>query len=427
MAATDDPRAEAVVTGLGAVTPYGVGVDAFWEGLLSGRNTGRRVTAFDPQGYPTQIACDITGFDPLAHLPRKLVRQVDPFAQYALIAAEEALLDAKLIEPGEGLALPLVSGVDPTRVGTLVASGVGGMSEMTTQYDRLREGGPKQVRPFMAIAMPLNMGGGQIAIRHNLQGPAFSAVSACASGTDAVGMGLDMLRSGRADVILAGGAEAAINSLVLAGFAAAGALSRRNDEPDRASRPFDVDRDGFVMGEGAGMLVLETPEHAAARGATPLGRLAGYGSSDDAYHATAPSPDGSGAARALRTALSDAGLQPTEIDHVNAHGTSTPTNDPSEAAALRAVFGEHVHQLAATSTKSAIGHLLGGAGGIEAVATVQAMCQGTVPPSQNLDHQDPECELDVVAGQPRRVAMQTALSESFGFGGHNSVLAFRGA
>lgn len=427
MAATDDSRGEAVITGLGAVTPYGVGLDTFWEGVLGGRNTGRRVTAFDPEGYPTQIACELPDFDPLAHLPRKLVRQVDPFAQYALIAAEEALLDAKLVEPGEGLHLPLVDGVDPTRVGTLIASGVGGMHEMTTQYDRLRDGGPKQVRPFMAIAMPLNMGGGQIAIRHNLQGPAFSAVSACASGTDALGMALDMLRAGRADVVVAGGAEAAINSLVLAGFAAAGALSRRNDEPERASRPFDVDRDGFVMGEGAGVVVLETPEHAAARGATPLAHLCGYGSSDDAYHTTAPSPDGSGAARALRTALADAGLQPGDIDHVNAHGTSTPTNDPSEAAALHAVFGQRVDELAATSTKSAIGHLLGAAGGIEAVATVKAMLEGTVPPSQNLDQQDPECDLDVVAGAPRTVSIDAALSESFGFGGHNSVLAFRAA
>lgn len=427
MAATDDPRAEAVVTGLGAVTPYGVGVEAFWEGLTAGRNTGRRVSGFDPTGYPCQIGCEITDFDPFANLPRKLVRQLDPFAQYALVAAEEALLDAKLIEPGEGLHLPLVDGVDPTRVGTLVASGVGGMHEMTTQYDRLRDGGPTKVRPFMAIAMPLNMGGGQVAIRHNLQGPAFSPVSACASGTDAVGVALDMLRSGRADVMVAGGTEAAINSLVLAGFAAAGALSRRNDEPERASRPFDVDRDGFVPGEGAGLVVLETSEHAAARGATPLARLSGYGLSDDAYHTTAPSPEGSGAARAVRMALADARLAPDDIDHVNAHGTSTPTNDPSEAAALRSVFDDRVGQLAVTSTKSAIGHLLGGAGGVEAVATVKAMMEGRVPPSQNLDQQDPECDLDVVSGQPRDVSIRAALKESFGFGGHNSVLAFRSA
>lgn len=427
MAATDDSRAEAVITGLGAVTPYGIGVDAFWEGVLSGRNTGRRVSGFDPTGYNTQIACEMTDFDPLAHLPRKLVRQLDPFGQYALIAAEEALLEAKLIEPGDGVHLPLVDGVDPTRVGTIVASGVGGMHEMTSQYQRLLEKGPNQVRPFMAIAMPLNMGGGQVAIRHNLQGPAFSPVSACASGTDALGVALDMLRCGRADVIVAGGAEAAVNPLVLAGFAAAGALSRHNDEPDRATRPFDVDRDGFVIGEGAGLVVLETPEHAEARGATPLARLSGYGLADDAYHTTAPSPEGIGAARAVRLALADGGLTPDDIDHVNAHGTSTPTNDPAEAAALRQVFGDRVSDLAATSTKSAIGHLLGGAGGIEAVATVKAMLESCVPPSQNLDHQDPECDLDVVTGSPRSKSINAAMSESFGFGGHNSVVTFRSA
>lgn len=427
MAANDDPRADAVITGIGAITPYGAGVDAFWDGLLAGRNTGRRITGFDPTGYTAQVACEIAGFDPHEHLPRKLVRQVDPFAQYGLIAAEEALTSAKLIEPGGGLQQPLVDGIDPTRVGTFVASGIGGMDEMTTQYDKLREGGPQKVRPFLAIAMPLNMGGGQVAIRHNLQGPAFSPVSACASGTDAIGVGLDMLRSGRADVVVAGGAEAAINPLMLAGFSAAGALSRRNDEPERASRPFDTDRDGFVPGEGAGLVVMETPEHATARGATALARVCGYGLSDDAYHTTAPAPDGSGASRALRMALADARIEPDEIDHVNAHGTSTQTNDSSEAAALGQIFGDRVHQLAVTSTKSAIGHLLGAAGGIEAVATVKAMTEATVPPSQNLDHQDPECDIDVVTGAPRSVRIRAALSESFGFGGHNSVLVFRSA
>jgi 3-oxoacyl-[acyl-carrier-protein] synthase II len=412
-----------VVTGLGAVSPYGIGVPAFWEGLLAGRNTAQRIRRFDPTGYLTQIACEVPDFDPYTHLSRKLVRQVDPFAQFALVAAEEALAHAGLLGERDGMRVPM-TGADPERVGTVISSGIGGMHEMTEQFARLLDGGPNRVRPYLSIALPLNMGGGQIAIRHGLQGPSFSVVSACASAGDGIGAALDLIRAGRADVMLAGGAEAAVNPLTIAGFAAAGALSRRNDEPERASRPFDIDRDGFVTGEGAAVLVLERASHAAARGAPPLALLLGYGISNDAYHATQPSPGGTGAARALRLALRDAGCAPRDVDHCNAHGTSTPPNDAAEAAAMRAVFGGHTDRIAVTSTKSAVGHLLGAAGAIEAVATVMALVTGIVPPSLNLDHQDPACDLDVVHRAPRALRAQVAISNSFGFGGHNAVLVF---
>ncbi|MGH8934007.1 MAG: beta-ketoacyl-ACP synthase II [Egibacteraceae bacterium] len=415
-----------VVTGLGAVTPYGIGARTLWKGLLEGRSTAKRITRFDPSGYSTQIACEVPGFDPFACLPRKLVRQVDPFAQFALVAAGEALAHAGLTEAGNGMRVPLV-GVDPERIGTVISSGIGGMREMTDQFARLMDGGPERVRPYLSIALPLNMGGGQVAIRHGLRGPSFSVVSACASAGDGIGTALDIIRAGRADVMLAGGAEAAINPLTIAGFGAAGALSRRNDEPDRASRPFDIDRDGFVTGEGAAVLVLERESHAAARGARPLGRLAGYGVSNDAYHAAQPSPGGIGAARALRLALRDGGYAPADIDHCNAHGTSTPPNDAAESAAMRAAFGSHTDQIAVTSTKSAIGHLLGAAGAVEAVATVMALGEGIVPPSLNLDRQDPACDLDIVRDTPRPVQMRVAVSNSFGFGGHNAVLVFASA
>jgi 3-oxoacyl-[acyl-carrier-protein] synthase II len=416
-----------VVTGLGAVTPYGAGVPTFFDGLLAGRNTAARIRRFDPSDYAVQIACEASDFDPYAHLPRKLVRQVDPFAQYALVAAEEALAQAGLV-PGGGHAGDLkvpVEGTDPLRIGALIASGIGGINEMTEQHEKLLAGGPGKVRPYLSIALPLNMGGGQVAIRHGLQGPSFSVVSACASGSDAIGAALDLIRAGRADVVLAGGAEAAVNPITIAGFGAAGALARRNDEPQRASRPFDADRSGFVCGEGAGVVVLERASHAQARGATVLAELAGYGVTNDAYHPSAPAPEGQGAVRALRLALDDAKVDPSQVDHVNAHGTSTPLNDLSESRALRQVFGDRTDEIAVTSTKSAIGHLLGAAGGVEAVATVMAMTEGVIPPSQNLDRQDPEIILDVVSGEPRKASIGVAVSESFGFGGHNAVLVLR--
>lgn len=420
-------RPDVVVTGLGAVTPYGVGVDAFWDGLVAGRPTARRISRFDTTGFAVEIACEIPDFDPVAHLPRRVVRQLDPFAQYALVAAEEALAGAGLLAGSSdgGVHVP-VDGADPERVGAIVASGTGGIQEMEEQHERLRTGGPDRVRPYAPVALPANMASGQIAIRHGLRGPSYAVVSACASAGDAIGTGLDLIRSGRADVVVAGGAEAAITPLMIAGFGAAGALSRRNDEPERASRPFDVDRDGFVVGEGAGVLVLERAEHAAARGAGALGRLAGYGVSNDAHHVTRPAPGGEGAVAALHLALADAGAAPTDVDHVNAHGTSTQANDVAEAAAVRTVFGDHTDCITVTSTKSAVGHLLGAAGGVEAIATVRALGAALVPASQNLDRRDPRCAIDVVHGAARRQRIRMALSSSFGFGGHNAVLVFSG-
>jgi 3-oxoacyl-[acyl-carrier-protein] synthase II len=417
-----------VISGLGAVTPYGLGVDAFWEGLLSGQPTARTIQRFDPAGHDVRFACEVPDFDPFAVLPRKLVRQLDPFAQFALVATAEALGDAGLLasdsEPTSA-ELPLAAGIDPERVGVLIASGIGGLQETTDQHQRLLTHGPDRVRPYLTIAMPLNMASGQAAIRHGLQGPSYSVVSACASATDGIGAALDLVRAGRADVVVAGGSEAAINPLTVAGFARAGALSGRNGEPHRASRPFDADRDGFVLGEGAGVVVVERAGHAHARGAEPIAELAGYGPSNDAYNTTLPPADGRGAARALRSALADAGIEPTELDHINAHGTSTPSNDAAEAAAVRAVLGEHAEDVTVTSTKSAVGHLLGAAGGVEAVATTRAMREGLVPASQNLEHQDQACPLDVVAGDPRKQAIRAAASHSFGFGGHNAVLVLR--
>jgi len=415
----------AVVTGLGAVTPYGIGVDSLWNGLLAGRSTARRITRFDPSDHAVQIACEVPGFEPTEYLPRRLARQLDPFAQYALVAAAEALGQAGLLAEADGMHWPANDQVDSRRVGVVIASGIGAIQEATDQHERLRTGGPGRVRPYLAIALPLNMAGGQVAIRHGLRGPNYSVVSACASATDAIGSALDLIRAGRADVVVAGGAEAAVNPLTIAGFAAAGALSRRNAEPARASRPFDIDRDGFVTGEGAGVVVLERPAHAAARGATVLAEVSGYGISNDAYHPTQPAPDGDGAIVALRLALDDAGLGTSDIDHINAHGTSTRLNDAAEAVAVRTVFGNQTDRLPVTSTKSAIGHLLGAAGGVEAVATVMALADGVVPATLNLERRDPVCDLDVVVGEPRKQALRTALSSSFGFGGHNAVLAFQ--
>lgn len=415
-----------VVTGLGAVTPYGVGVESFWSGLQAARSTARRITRFDPEDFAVQFACEVPDFDPMAHLPRKLVRQLDPFSQFALVATAEALGQAGLLESTDDLAAAprLPVGTDGDRAACLIASGMGGLWEMTDQYERLLRDGPDRVRPYAAIALPVNMAAGQVATRHGLRGPSHAVVSACASGGDALGSALDLIRCGRADVVVAGGAESPVNPLPIAGFASAGALSRRNADPAAASRPFDEARDGFVAGEGAGIVVLESVEHARSRGARVLAELAGYGASNDAHHPTQPPEGGIGAAKAIRGALADAGLTPGDVDHINAHGTSTPTNDLAESQAIRSVFGDSTDAIPVTSTKSAIGHLMGAAGGVEAVATVMSVLEGVVPPSLNLDHQDPACQLDVVSGEPRKITVDAALSNSFGFGGHNAVLAF---
>ncbi len=404
-----------VITGLGAVSPHGLGVAALWDGLVQGRSAAGPITAFDASGFGVRFACEVT--DPLVdRLPRKLLRQTDRFAQMALVAAEEALVQAGLLGE-EGL----LADVDPDRVGAVVGSGVGGIGEMTTQHRRLMQRGPDRVRPYLSIALPINMAGGQIAIRHGLRGPVSGVVSACASGADAIGHAVDMLRAGRVDVVVTGGAEAAIDPLTMAGFDASRAMSRRNTDPAGASRPFDVDRDGFVAGEGAGILVLERESHAVGRGAPVLGRLAGHAASNDAHDPTRPSPGGEGAARALRLALADADLGTRDVAQVNAHGTSTVLNDVAESQALVEVFG--THRPVVTANKSSIGHLLGAAGAVEAIASIMSLRSRTVPPTLNLHRQDPACDVDVAT---QAVALQdgAVVSSSFGFGGHNAVLVF---
>lgn len=416
-------RDDVVVTGLGVVSPYGAGVAALWRGLLEGRPTAAPITRFDATGQPVRFACQAPGFEPLDHLPRRVVRRTDRFVHFALAAASEALAAAGLLGSDEDDAAA-VTGVDPDRVATVVASGSGGAAELLAQHDRLAAGGAGRVRPYLPVIAPVDAAAAEIALRHRLRGPSFAVTSACASSADALGAACDLLRAGRADVAVAGGAEASITPVHMAGFAAAGALSRRNDAPELASRPFDADRDGFVVGEGAGVLVVERAGHAAARGAPALARLAGWSSTTDAHHPVRPTPDGSGAARALRGALADAGLEPRDVGHVNAHATSTPANDVAEARALRAALGIHADGVPVTAPKSATGHLLGAAGAVEAVVTVRTLQTGIVPPTQNLDRLDPACPLDVVHGCPRRVRAAVAVSTSLGFGGHSTALVF---
>lgn len=413
------------ITGLGAVSPHGVGVGALWDGVLAGRPTAGPISRFDASAHRVRFACEVDTDAVSRRLPRRLVRATDPFARYALVAAEEALVDAGLVTPdAEGTRVP-VQGVDPDRVAVLIASGAGGVTEVTDQHTRLREGGPDRVRPYLSIAMPTNMAAGQVALRHGLRGPAAAIVSACASGADAIGHGLDLLRAGRADVVVAGGAEAAINPVTIAGFDAAGAMSRRNDDPAGASRPFAVDRDGFVAGEGAGVVVLETVRHAEARGARVRGHLLGYGASNDAHDPTQPPADGEGAARALSLALADAAVPPQAVGHVNAHATSTPAGDAAEVRALRTALGDH--PVPVTATKSTIGHLMGAAGAVEAIVALLACTHGQVPVTAVTASVDPALDVDVVLGASRPLDPSLpAVSSSFGFGGHNAVLVLGG-
>lgn len=410
----------AVVTGIGAVTPYGVGAQVLREGLLAGRPTAGPIHGIDASDLPVRFACEVPDFDATACLPANLARRTDRFSQFALVAAGEALAAAGLLEDG-GEGPQLDPGVDPDRVAVVIASGNGGGRGNSEAYQALRSGGPRRVSPYLTLTRPVDAAAAAVAHHFRLGGPALGVATACASGTDALGMGLDLLRAGRAAIVVAGGAEAAVERLTLAAFARTGALSRRNDDPAAASRPFDADRDGFVCGEGAGVLLLERPEHALARRATVLAKLAGYGATTDPRHPIGP-PHGAAAARAVHLALRDAGLTPRDVEHVDAHGTATVLNDPAEARALRTVLGVHLDAVPVTAIKSAIGHLMGAAGAVAAVAAVGTISDGLVPPTQNHYRTDPECDLDVVAGRPRPVAPRVVLSEAFGFGGHNSAI-----
>ncbi|MDN3297061.1 beta-ketoacyl-[acyl-carrier-protein] synthase family protein [Streptomyces ficellus] len=407
MAPVATRRFDAAVTGLGLVTPAGVGVAESWGRVLAGRPTAERNPAL--KGLPVDFSCRVRDFDANDLLGRRKAWRLDRFVQLAMVAAEEALRDAGL-DPGTW---------DGTRVGVVLGSAVGGTASWENQYRTLREQGPHKVSPLLIPMLITNMVAGQLAIEHRALGPNHVVSTACAAAATAIGTARELLRSGACDIVITGGTEACLTPSIISGFAQMGALSGRTDDPAAASRPFDVDRDGFVAAEGAGILVLERPEHARARGARIRARISGYGASADAHHPTAPDPSGQGVERAMRTALDDAGLTPGDIAHVNAHGTSTPLNDAAEAAVLRRVFGDRP---VVTSTKGVTGHALGAAGALEAAFTVLSVENGVVPPTANLVKQDPELELDVVTGAPRPLAMTAAISDSFGFGGQNAVL-----
>jgi len=400
---------------MGVVTSLGTDLPTFWSNLLDGKSGVSLIEAFDTTDYTTKIAAEIKDFDPgLYNIDKKEARKMDRFVQFGVAASKLAIEDA-------GLAIG--ENADPERVGVIVGSGIGGLGTWEEQHTLLMEKGPRRVSPFFIPMMIANMASGQISMVTGAKGPNTAAVSACATGTHSIGDSFKMIQRGDADVMICGGAEATIRPIGMAGFCSMRAMSTRNDEPEKASRPFDVDRDGFVMGEGSGVLILESLEHAKARGARIYAEVIGYGMSGDAYHMTDPDPNG--AARCMKKALNDAGIAPESIQYINAHGTSTGAGDKSETTAIKMTFGDHAHKLAVSSTKSMTGHLLGAAGGVEAVILGLTLKNGVIPPTINLDHQDPELDLDYVPNKPRNADVQVALSNSFGFGGHNATIIMR--
>ena len=408
-----------VVTGLGAVTPLGNDVETYWDGLVSGRSGIERFASFDPSRVPSQVGGEIRDFDASQYMDRKDVRRHDRVVHYAWAASAQALTDA-------GLPIPIVDEAAAERTGAIIATGVGGISSTVRDAQAALTEGYDRVGPFSILNIIPDTAAGHVAIAGNLRGPNYATVSACASSNHAIGEAAGIVRRGDAEVMLAGGSEAAICEFVVAGFSAMRALTtKRNDDPPHASRPFDVDRDGFAIADGAGVIVLEDLEHAHARGARIRAELVGYGASDDASHVTLPAPGGRGAAASMRIALADAGLAPGELGYINAHGTSTPPNDPAETAAIKTVFGDDAYRIPVSSTKSMTGHLMGAGGGVEAVACVRALETGILPPTINLDNPDPECDLDYVPHVARQVAIPTAMSNAFGFGGHNATVIFR--
>jgi 3-oxoacyl-[acyl-carrier-protein] synthase II len=404
------------VTGLGAVTPLGNSVPDYWQAVSEGRSGIGPITRFDAKRLDTRIAGEVKGFDPLRVVEKKDLKKLDLFIQYALAAGVEAVEDAKLDFGQE----------DPTRAGCLIGSGIGGILAILEWHRVLLEKGPGRISPFFIPSLIVNMASGQLSMRYKLKGPNSAVVTACATGNHAIGDAFRIIQRGDADVMVAGGSEAIIDELPLAGFGSMKALSTRNEAPERASRPFDADRDGFVAGEGAGVVVLESLDHARRRGARRIyAEIVGYGMTADAHHMTAPDPEGDGAMRAMANALRDAGVEPDAVGYINAHGTSTPYNDKTETLAIRRVFREHADRLAVSSTKSMIGHLLGAAGGVEAIVTVLALHHGLLPPTVNYETPDPDCDLDYVPNVARRAEVEVALSNGFGFGGTNATLAFR--
>jgi 3-oxoacyl-[acyl-carrier-protein] synthase II len=412
---TNRQNKRVVITGLGAITPIGKNLADYWDGLLQGRSGVGAVTLFDASEHACQIAAEVKNFDPHEYLDKKDAKRMDRFAQFGVCASIQAIADAQLE----------INELNADQVGVLIGTGVGGLRVMETQNENLLTKGPKKVSPFTIPMMIANMAAGLTAIHTGAKGPNSCTVTACAAGSHAIGDAFRLIQGGYAQAMICGGAEAAVTPLSFAGFSSAKALSTRNDSPENASRPFDRDRDGFVMGEGSGILVIEELEQALKRGARIYAEIVGYGMTCDAYHMTSPVPGGHGATKAIELALADGNLNPNQVDYINAHGTSTQANDSNETKAIKKALGERASQIAVSSTKSMTGHLLGGSGGIEAVATVMAIANNRIPPTMNLENPAPDCDLDYVPNSSREQEVNVALSNSFGFGGHNVTLAFK--
>ena len=408
-------RKRVVVTGLGALTPIGNTVAEYWEGLIGGRNGIGLITLFDASRHDCRIAGEVKGFNPHDYLDRKEAKRMDRFTQFAVIASKQAILDAQLV----------INDLNADQIGVIIGTGIGGLKVMEEQQEIYLTKGPSRCSPFLVPTMIANMAAGMTAIQTGAKGPNSCTVTACAAGANAIGDAYRLIQSGYAKAMICGGTEAAITPLAMAGFASMKAVSTRNDQPETASRPFSRDRDGFVMGEGSGVLILEELEQALNRHARIYAEIVGYGTTCDAYHMTSPVPDGQGAARAIELALKDADLSAQDIDYINAHGTSTLANDATETKAIKKALGEYAAKVAISSTKSMTGHLLGGSGGIEAIATIMAIYNDRIPPTINLNEPDPECDLDYVPGESRAQEVEVAISNSFGFGGHNATLVFK--
>ena len=403
------------ITGVGVVSPIGTGVQAFWNALMEGRSGVRRIATFDPSAFDCQIAAEVTDFDPTAYMDRKEIRRNDRFVHFAVAATRMALEDSRFA----------ITPQTADQIGVIIGTGIGGARTWEDAHQTLLERGPGKVSPFFVPMMIINMASGIVSILVGARGPNFSVVSACATGGHAIGEAFRLVQRGDVTAMICGGTEAGVTPLSLAGFCTMKAMSTRNDEPERAMRPFDANRDGFVMGEGAGILVLEDWEHAERRGARIYAEMSGYGMSADAYHITQPDPEGEGAARAMRLAIQDAGLTPPQIGYINAHGTSTPYNDKFETLAIKRVFGDHARQVPVSSTKSMTAHLLGAAGGVELIASILTLERQVLPPTINYEVPDPDCDLDYVPNVPRPARVDAAMSNAFGFGGHNATLVVR--
>ena len=408
-------KRKVVVTGLGALAPNGNTLTEYWDSLISGKSGIGTINSFDADKLSVRIAGELTNFDPLSYFDRKELRKLDLFTVYHLITAEEAIIHSNLDLEKE----------DKDRIGVIIGTGIGGIQTLENEHGVYVERGQRRVSPFFVPRFIPNIASGNLAIKFGLKGPNHTIISACASGTDAIGCAARAIQYGDADIMVTGGSEASITGLTISGFANIRALSTRNDNPEAASRPFDAERDGFVLGEGAAALVLEEKEHALKRNAPILGEFAGYGATDDAFHITQPSEGGAGAIKAMNIALKDANIKTNEVDYINAHGTSTPFNDKTESAAIASLFKENVSKLKVSSTKSMVGHALGASGALEAVACVKAINENTAPPTINYENQDPECSLDYIPNKSENFTINTAMSNSFGFGGHNAVIVFK--